>query len=516
MPLSSNRRIFLNIMATYGRSVFALICGLLTGRWSLMVLGEVDLGLFGVIGGLTLFINFFNSVLSISVSRFYAHSIGEAQISPVNGLLKCRQWFNTALLVHTVIPLCLMLIGYPIGVFAIRSWLTIPLARMEACVWVFRFSCVSCLVGMMLVPYSAMFYAKQYIAELTMVQLLTTIFHVCVLYYMLKHPGIWLTKYAFIHCIYGLLPSLLIWLRSLYVFPECKFNLRFLWNKSRILQIVNFAGWQFFGCLGALLRGQGIAILVNKCFGPSVNASNSIANQLASQTQTLSASLSGAFSPAINTACGAKDFVRMRTLAYMTCRIGTLLILMFALPLILEINEVLLLWLKNPPEYVSGLCLGIIGMLILDRISYGHMLAVNAVGKIALYQAVLGTCLILTLPFAGVFVWMGLGVYSICYAMILTMALCSVGRAWFARKLTGMSMRYWLERIVTPLAAISALSLLVGILPRFWMSESFIRVIVTTLMTNAVVFTLAWGILLSEEERIWLRNKCHHLLGMKR
>lgn len=38
--MTANRRIFLNIIATYGRSLYALVIGLFCGRWTLMALGE--------------------------------------------------------------------------------------------------------------------------------------------------------------------------------------------------------------------------------------------------------------------------------------------------------------------------------------------------------------------------------------------------------------------------------------------------------------------------------------------
>ena len=42
--MTQNRRIVLNIVATYGRSLYALAIGLFCGRWTLMALGEVDVG----------------------------------------------------------------------------------------------------------------------------------------------------------------------------------------------------------------------------------------------------------------------------------------------------------------------------------------------------------------------------------------------------------------------------------------------------------------------------------------
>ena len=43
--MTANRRIFLNIVATYGRSLYALVIGLFCGRWTLRTLGEADFGL---------------------------------------------------------------------------------------------------------------------------------------------------------------------------------------------------------------------------------------------------------------------------------------------------------------------------------------------------------------------------------------------------------------------------------------------------------------------------------------
>ena len=50
--MTANRRIFLNIIATYGRSLFALVCGLFISRWVLAALGKTDFGLYGVAGGM--------------------------------------------------------------------------------------------------------------------------------------------------------------------------------------------------------------------------------------------------------------------------------------------------------------------------------------------------------------------------------------------------------------------------------------------------------------------------------
>ena len=230
--MTQNRRIVLNIVATYGRSLYALVCGLFISRWVLSALGKTDFGLYGVVGGMTVFITFLNVLLSIATGRFYAFAEGQALKSASEGhaeagLEECRKWFSTAVLLHTVVPFILIILGYPLGMYAVENWLTIPLDRLDACRWVFRFVCISCFVGMINVPFQAMYTAKQYIAELTIYGIAATTANVFFMYFMVTHPGDWLARYALWMCLVSVVPQIIICLRATKVFPECQFRLSY-------------------------------------------------------------------------------------------------------------------------------------------------------------------------------------------------------------------------------------------------------------------------------------------------
>ncbi len=77
--MTANKRIFLNVIATYGRSLFGLACGLFSARWVLEALGKEDFGLYGVVGVLTILMSFLNMMLSGALGRCYAFSIGEVK-----------------------------------------------------------------------------------------------------------------------------------------------------------------------------------------------------------------------------------------------------------------------------------------------------------------------------------------------------------------------------------------------------------------------------------------------------
>lgn len=515
--MSPNRRILLNIVATYGRSLYALVCGLFISRWVLAALGKTDFGLYGVVGGMTVFITFLNTLLSTATGRFYAYAEGLSQKSaaegqPEVGLEECRKWFSTAVMLHTIVPVVLVIVGYPIGLYAVEHWLTIPVERLDACRWVFRFVCISCFVGMINVPFQAMYTAKQYIAELTIYGVAATTANVFFMYFMVTHPNDWLAKYALWMCLVSVVPQVIICLRAIKVFPECHFRPSYAWNRGRVLELAAFAFWQAFGGLGIIFRGQGIQILVNKYFGPAYNASMSIANQVAAQSQTLSGAMQGAFAPAITTACGAGRYDEMRALAYRTCKFGMLLALIFVLPLALELRTILTLWLVDPPPYTAELCWCVLLMAVIDKSASGHMLAVAAHGKIAAYQIFLGGSLILTLPLAWFMVAKEFEFVSIGWAMVLTMLICSWGRVWFARKLVGMSARYWMFKIMFPLGIVVGVVGAAGYLPHFVLASGLPRVFATTIVCEVLLLPLAWFVLLDSSERLYLTNRIVGLL----
>lgn len=507
--MTENKRIFWNIIATYGRSLYALVCGLLTGRWVLMALGAEDYGLYGVVGGMTVFITFFNNILAASISRFYTFSVGQAKTaaSAEEGLKECQAWFNTAVSIHTVVPIILVAIGYPIGIWAVKFFLTIPPDRIDACVWVFRFACLSCLISMVNVPFQAMYTAKQYIAELTLYSFATTTLNVCFLYFLVTHPGDWLTRYAAWMCGLVAVPQIIICLRALKIFPECKFRYEMLFRKDRFKKLGAFAMWQMIGVICSLMRGQGIAILINKLHGPKVNAAMSVANTVNSQSSTLASSMLVAFSPAITSAYGAGDFRRMQTLAFGACKFGVLLSLLFVIPLTLELPTVLKLWLKEPPPYVCGLTALMLISHLIENVTYGHQIAVSASGKIARYHVLMGSISLLALPIAILWALFGGSPYTAVDAIIITQLIYTFMRVILARHITGLPIRPWAFKIVVPLAVLSLVCFAVGYTPHLLMDDSFVRVCVTTACCLFVFLPLSWLAILNNDERQFIYTR---------
>lgn len=472
-----------------------------------MALGAVDYGLMGLIGGLSAFISFFNSLMATAVGRFFAFSIGAAEGKGDEGIEECRQWFNVALLIHTIVPFCLLAIGYPTGVWAINNFLTIPADRITDCIWVWRFVCISCFLSMVSVPFNAIYVAKQYIAELTIYTIVTVTINAMFLYYMVSHPGQWLVKLSLWSCLLAILPQMLIATRALWLFPECRVVPRYMVCRSKIKEISAYAFYRFFGALGVMIRRQGIDVLVNKVLGPAKNAAVNVGGTVSGHSNSLSGAFLTALSPAITTAYGAGDYQRFKKMSLSACKIASTMILIFAIPLFIEADEVFRLWLVNPPEGCVIICIGLLATLVIENMSCGYYMAIYAQGDIKGSQIWYLIASIAAIPSAWFFMLKGFGVASVAYGLVFSYVFILVVRMYYARKVCAFSVGKWIKCIALPVIGCSAVAFSVAIVPTLLMAPSLLRIVVTTIVVNAIFLPLCWFLLFEEEERVIVLSK---------
>ena len=507
--MTENRRIVLNVAATYGRSLFSLICAVFTSRWVLRALGEVDYGLNGVVGSLLAVLAFVNCVMAGGNGRFYAVALGKARAAKdkVEALEECRRWFSIAVAVHVTMAVLFAAVCWPVGEWVVRNWLTIPPDRVSACVEVFRLSCFACVVGMVTIPFSAMYVAKQEIGEVTFFAVAVTVFLVVLSRYMVTHPGDWFVPFARWTCASACIPCVVYAVHGFVRFPECRARLSYMVDGRRLRELMSFVGWGFIGPLGMMLRGQGAAILVNRMFGPVVNASWALSRTVSDKSNTLAESIKGAMVPAIVQACGAGDVARMHALVFRMCKFALAAALLVAIPLLLELPQVLRIWLGAPPPFMVGLAACAVLEYLLLVSTSGYDTAVYAKGRLALYQCIVGSLLISTLPVMWLVHWMGGGVHAVAASALAMVGLFCFARLAVASRLVGMRVRDWLRGLALPVGFVALAAAAIGALPRLLLADGWQRVTVTAAVSAASFAALLWRFALDDAERDIVREK---------
>lgn len=490
-----------NALASYGRLVFCAALGLLSSRWIFLGLGEVDFGLFAVIGGITGFLAFISNTLAGSVQRHFSYAMGQGRLRSV------QLWFNSALCIHLFFAVLILVVGIPFGLWMIFHVLNIPPERMRDCVLSFF-----CVLGMTTlhiasVPFISTYIARQRIFELSLFAVGTSILNAALALWLLYASWNRFLLYSAGLLAINFIGNGVQILRAELFFPECRIRFAYWFHPRRIRELLSFAGWSLFGVLGNLGRSQGMIFLVNIFWGAKVNAAFGIANQIGGQTEQVSAGLFGAIAPEITASAGRGEKKRVLQLSLLASKYSMFLSLLVLVPLLVRLDQLLKLWLRNPPPFTAELCWIVLGMFFIEKLTSGYMVMVNAYGRIAGYQAMLGGFLLLTLPLSWVLHYCGAGVVMTVGGMLITTLACALGRIWWVRRLQGISPRLWLTGVGIPMVKVvvptAAFSFLLNRCFPGDLSGLFLAWLIFPFMTLGFIWLLG----LSTEERSFLREK---------
>lgn len=513
--MKASTRILLNTVATYSRSLLSLLLGLFSVRWVISALGKSDFGLFGVVGSIIVCVQLLNIVMSNAVARYYAYAIGVARSLPEErGRDLLLGWFNSALTIHCILPTALVAVGYPIGIWVIENWLVIPEGRIYACVWVFRMSLISVFFNMVAVPYIAMYKASQLIAELTVWDILRSLITFLGAFALLYVGGDKLIFYAAIMSISPTIVILIQIYRARKRFVFCRICMRRLFDMEKIRQVAVFGICDLFSSLGCVVRDNGAAFIINKMFGPVVNSAYAVANQLSAQASALAGSLHGALMPAVTSREGEGRHNDAISLSHRSCKICTLLVLLFAVPLFIEADAVLCFWLVDPPEYAADLCRCVLVSIVCAKIGLGYHMSILAIGQVGRYQFVMGLVSYMTVCVMYVFARL-FGVLGMGYAIILNQIVLSLVRVFFARHIVGITISHWANRIVLPMIIVAMISLGSGLIVSYVMPQSLFRICVTTAITLSVLLLLSNWVVFDSKERQFMLNIANRIRNVQ-
>lgn len=146
--------------------------------------------------------------------------------------------------------------------------------------------------------------------------------------------------------------------------------------------MTSFAGWSILPNLATVCYSQGINILLNLFFGPAVNAARGISVQVQGIVKSFVSNFQMAVNPQIIKAYAINDRRRLHTLVFKSSKMSYYLLLCMAMPIFIEADYLLGIWLKQVPEHTVSFLRLIILTIVLDPLANPLSVANNATGKI--------------------------------------------------------------------------------------------------------------------------------------
>ena len=265
----SNSRILKNSAFLYVRLLITLALGLFTMRIVINALGIDDYGIYGVVAGLITMFGFMNAAMSSSTQRYLAFNLG------LKDSIKLQQTFTTAVNIHLFIAVISFLLAEAVGLWAINHLLDIPADRLVAANKVFQYSLITFVFGIIQVPYYAATIAYERMNVYASISIVDAMLKFLAAFLLLVSPLDRLVYYSQLIAVISVLSFVLYFIYVQLRLKEIKYIKYF--NKKYYQEILVFSGWNLFGNLSVIARGQGINIIINIFFGVAINAAYAVA-----------------------------------------------------------------------------------------------------------------------------------------------------------------------------------------------------------------------------------------------
>lgn len=408
-----NKRIAKNTMFLYFRMFIIMGVTLYTSRVVLKTLGIEDYGLYNVVGGIVTMFSFLNGSLGAATSRFITYELGR------NNYIRLNAIFNVALVVHILIALIIILLAETVGLWLFYEKMTIPEERLTASFWVYQISIFTMFVNLTQVPYNATIIAHENMKVYAYVGMIEVVSKLAIVYMITISPIDKLIFYAILLCVLQLF--IMFFYRVYCIRHYQESHIKFSHDKKMYKDIFSYASSDLIGSLSVMAQGQGINILLNIFFGPVVNAARGIAYQVQGAVTQFSNNFMTAVRPQIIKSYAEGDINGMWKLVYQSSCFSYYLMWMICLPICLEADIILTLWLGNYPDYTVSFLILILVLCLIQTVKTPRSTIFHAMAKVFWSNITVGIVLCLAFPLAYLFLRFGWSPNSVFIASNITM-----------------------------------------------------------------------------------------------
>lgn len=496
---ANNKRIARNTLLLYIRMLFTMAVSLYTSRVVLNTLGVIDYGIYNVVGGVVAMFGFLNSAMSSSTQRYITFELGK------NNFQQLQKVFNTSILIHTYISIIILILAETIGLWFLYNKMSIPIDRIDAAMWTYQGAIASTIVLIMSVPYNATIIAHEKMSAFAYIAILEVVLKLAIVYLLLIGSFDKLKLYAFLMFSIQLIIRLIYGNYCKKKFPETKIQKVNDWKLFK--EMLSFASWSLWGNLAVIACSQGINILLNIFFTPTINAARGIAVQVQNAISQFSLNFQTAINPQITKSYAIGDYSSMHKLIFRSSKFTFFLLLFLSLPILLETKLILTFWLKNVPEYTIDFLRLILCITIIDAIANPFMISASATGKIKLYQSLVGGILLTILPISYVTLKMGGNPESVFIVHLSICIIAFIIRLIIIKPMIQLSISLYFKKVIIKCITVTAIALILPVSFKYWAKESLTSFIFVCLTSIISVGLTIYYIGLDKNEKLFVKQK---------
>lgn len=502
----NNKRIAKNTLLLYVRMLFTMAVSLFTSRVILNTLGVEDYGINNVVGGIVTMFSVLSGSLSSSISRFITFELGKGNIE------RLKTIFSTGVNIQLGMSVSIIIIAEAVGIWFLNTKMNIPTDRMVAANWVFQCAILTFVLNLLSVPYNAAIIAHEKMSAFAYISVVEVSLKLIIVYMLMISPFDRLETYAVLLLLVGAVIRFIYGYYCKRHFEECTYH--FVFDKPVLKEMTGFAGWNFLGNGAYMLNTQGVNILMNLYFGVAVNAARGIATQVDAALKQFVNNFTTAVNPQITKSYAQGDLDYMHKLVCRSAKFSAFLMMFFAVPIILETNTILTIWLKTVPDYAVIFLQWIIISSFMDTVLANSLVtSMFATGKIKRYQIIVTTVGCLVFPLSWIAFKLGFEpqVGYILYFIIYTILLFV--RLYLLKDMVKLPVMMYIREVLYKLAPIIVVGFAIPGILILTMDAGWLRLILVCLLSVLVTAASEYFIGLSNKEKNFVAEKIKLVIG---
>ena len=282
-------------------------------------------------------------------------------------------------------------------------------------------------------------------------------------------------------------------------YKEARFS--FYWDRTLFRSVFSYSSWTLFGTMAGVANNQGTNLILNVFFGPVLNAAYSIAYQVSTVIQQFSSNFFMAIRPPLIKSYAEKNYDYMMQLFYLSSRFSFLLLYAIILPLILEVEFILKLWLGTVGEYMVLFTQLVLVYCLILAISNPITVIMQAAKKVKLYHGVVDSFVLLTLPLTYLFFKLGYPPESTLIVSIIVLLIAHALRIWVLAQIVPFSLNDYFKKFVFPAIIVVVLSIIPTLFIQSLFQNELIQFVVVCLMSLLCILLCSYYIVLTSEEK---------------
>lgn len=500
MPVSNSSKIAYNTIALYGRSLIILAVSLFTSRVILKALGVEDYGINNVIGGVIGMLGFLNSTMSATYQRYFNVAMGEGKEQDIKML--CR----TSLSIQLLLTFIVIALGETVGLWFLNDKLVIPESRMAAAQILYQVTIVSFILALFKSPFAALITAYEKMSIYAVFSIIEAVLRLGIAYTVFVFSGDKLIIYSLL-CLFVSIIDFMLYV-AFCVKRIKTTDIGFCWEKKQLSNMTSFSGWSIFGTLAYTLKSQGINILLNLFFGPVVNAARGVASQVMNAVNQFIHSFQTSFRPQLTKSYASGDIDYTMRLYYGATKLSYYLLFTITLPILLETNQILHLWLgETVPEYSAVFTQIILLTSFVSAFANPTSAIAYATGKIKKFSIVVSFFNLLIVPVAYLFLKLGYGPTSAMVVSLIITIIVQIIRLFVVAGMTGLKVFDYFQKVIIPVLMYSLLTLALPLAMKCLITESWMRVVAILFVTIFTSVLFAWLVGLNIVEKQFVMSK---------